>query len=87
MTDSVVVGKVNSEVSERLGCPVALGGFEAEAIRVHQRDDRHLRAAVGQVRAAGAPVVDELNHQKVLVGDVLGVNGSLYTGHHELVLG
>jgi len=48
--------EVDLEESKFHGCPAAWG-LEAEAVRVHDGDDRERHAGIGQVRAACAAIV------------------------------
>ena len=81
-----MLSEVDSEVTEGLGHPAGLGDLKAEAGRVDERDDRHRSAAIGQINAADAAIVLDLDTEIVLVGDRLAVSGGLHTSHHELVL-
>lgn len=52
-----MMGKVDVERAERVGCPASGRRLEAEASWVDQGNDSHLGSAIGQVYAAGAAVV------------------------------
>ena len=81
-----MVRELEVESAERLGLP-AIGRGESKASRVHDRDDGDRHAGVGQVRAAGAAVVSQLDAQEVLVGDKAGVGRALDTSHHKGIFG
>ena len=52
-----MMGKVDVERAERVGCPASGRRLEAEACWVDRGNDSHLGSAIGQVYAAGAAVV------------------------------
>ena len=77
--------EVELEEADRLRFPATCGFLVAEAGWVDSRDNCHGHAAFGQVLAASAVVLDT-HAQVVLVGDFLGVAGSLETSHHKRIL-